>query len=711
MKRSIITVIAFLMAATAVWGQLPTRTANIPVQITSDGSNSYREGIAYAEGNVIVRYGEDIIYADQVTFDQEKREVSARGNVRIYAENMIYRGEFLTYQLDSNKVQSEDFRSAMERIYAFSEDVETPEEGYYVFKNAGLTTENRENPSYSLRASTMEIYLDDRAVFKNVGVYLGSVPIFWVPYVAIPLDGETDAFDFTTGSYTRWGYFAIGSYTTALDSRWTVTAHGSYRLKRGGGGGIDFEFNPRPGEHAEFQSFVTHDFDTENLAGTAERPFEPENARYRFEYKHRFQPADDIYTMADINVWSDKFITEDFFPKVFKEEREASNLFEVLYYDTDFTASILADIQVNNMFNVTEREPEFAFEFKRQKMFNTPITYEGGFGFVNFNQQFDEEFRKLNPGNNAYEAIRYDMWHQFLYPRQYFNWLNVTPFVGARGTAYSRDNVGASPNADKYRYAFTGGMDVSFKLSKTWRDVQNPDMGIDGLRHLAEPFATLSYTPKPNETSRDIRGFDNRVPSTRLQPLTWGAYNSVDSINKLGAVRHGIRNKLQTKRDGRTVDLIDWVVYAQANFDRPSGTSATGASSFSDAGLLTDDLYSHIFNELTINPFPWLEVELYAAQSLVDETFDEYSLTIDWQVAAALEIELGFRYLENLNTIPGLSFTESSLLSLSAFWRLNENWQLRPYASFEGDDSVVEEAGVTLYRDFRAWKASFTTAY
>lgn len=708
LKRSLALALA-LGASWSLQAQTPKRAANIPVEITSDGSNSYEAGIAYAEENVVVRYGADVIYADQVTFDQEKREVSARGNVRIYAEGLIYRGDFLTYRLDSRRVQSEDFRTAMDRVMAFAEEVESPDEGHFIMRNAGLTTENREDPSYSMRANTMEIYLEDRAIFRNVGIYIGDVPVFWLPYVAVPLDGSTDAFDFTAGSYNRWGYFAVGSYTTALDSRWTATAHASYRTKRGGGGGLDLEFAPRPGDKMEFKSFGTHDFDTEELANTAERPYLPENARYRFEYKHRFNVTEDIHTMADVNVWSDKAITEDFFPQEFREEREASNVANVLYYDENFTASILADIQVNNMFSVSEREPEFAFEFKRQRLFDSPVSYEGSFGFVSFNQQFDEDFRKQNPGNNAYDSIRYDMVHQLMFPRQYFNWLNLNPFVGARGTIYTDDNVGSSD--ELYRYAFIGGLEASFKLSKTWKDVQVPEWGIDGLRHVIEPFATASYTPPPNETAEDFRGFDNRLPSTRLQPITWTGYNSVDSINELGAVRHGVRNKLQTKRDGRTVDLIDWVVYAQANVITPDDPTASGMTGFSDVGLLTDDLYSHVFSEMSINPLPWMDLDFYIAQSVVEDSFDEYGVRLAWQVTPALDFDIGFRYLNNLDTIPGLSFSESSLLSLGAFWRLNENWQIRSYGDFEGDDSTLEEAGITLYRDFRAWKASFTTAY
>ncbi|MFM8653844.1 MAG: hypothetical protein ACKODZ_03805, partial [Verrucomicrobiota bacterium] len=67
-----------------------------PLQITSDGANRYEGGIYYAEDNVTVTYGGDVLMADQVHFNPKTKEATAKGNVRLYMMDKIYRGDLLT---------------------------------------------------------------------------------------------------------------------------------------------------------------------------------------------------------------------------------------------------------------------------------------------------------------------------------------------------------------------------------------------------------------------------------------------------------------------------------------------------------------------------------------------------------------------------------------------------------------------------------------
>jgi LPS-assembly protein len=703
-----------------------TASGQTPIEITADGTNTYQDGIAYAEGNVIVRYGLDTIYADQVSFDQARREVMARGNVRIYAENKTYRGEFLSYNLESGQVESEDFRTASEIMMAYGDKVESPREDYYIITDGGMTFENRENPSYRVHAGTLEIYPNDLAVFRNVRIHIGPVPVMWLPYMAVPLDGDLDGLDFSVGSSSRLGVFGRGSYTTALNQSWDIRLHAGYFSRRGFGGGIDLILAPRPGDYAEFKSFWIQDDDPFAGLGAAsrfDRPVRPNESRYRFSYRTHSKLADDIYARADINIWSDRHVTEDFFRDEFREEREPDNFVEAVYYDPNFTVSFLTRIQMNGLFSPPEQKPGVSLEFKRQSFLNTFLSYESESSIVNFSQDFDRDvdttFGVAQP--ITYDSARYDTFHQLLYPNQYFDWLNFTPFVGGRATYYSRTNnptpaPGNPPNDGITRLAVNGGFDMSFKLSKTWADYKAPGWGIDGLRHVFEPYLTASYV-LPNETPTDFRGYDYRLPNTRLAPITFPGFNSIDSINELGAVRHGIRQSLQTKRDGRNYNILDWKLYTQANIIRPddgmslNGTPALGAMpSYLDMGLLSDDLYSHIFNELEFRPFPWLRYEVYAAAPLASNTFTELTHSLLWQVHPAIELRLSHQYIDDLR-IGGVSFTESQRVTASSYWRLNENWQFEPGVSYEGDDGVIDQASMTIYRDLQAWKAGLTAAY
>ncbi len=341
----------------------------------------------------------------------------------------------------------------------------------------------------------------------------------------------------------------------------------------------------------------------------------------------------------------------------------------------------------------------------RQDLFGLPISYEGESSVVNFARNFDRDDPRFG---TEFGAVRYDTFHQLLYPRQYFDWLSLTPRAGVRGTAYTRNNdpTNADPAAEVWRYAFNLGLEASFKVSRTWNDVQYAEWGVDGLRHVLQPYTDISYIPRPNRTPDSFRGFDNRYPNTRLQPLYFPAFNSIDSINEQTAIRHGMRNKLQTLRDGENVDLIDWDLYAQANINRSR-----------DMGVLVDEVYSHIYNELHVKPLPWLSYELFAAAGIAADSFHQIDQVIRWQLHPALELNFSHRFLDGLQyndpAFPagGINLDNGNRLGFGSFWRLNESWKFSHNWIFEATDGRLHEQRYEIFRDLRAWTMSLGAAH
>ncbi len=666
-----------------------------PIEISADGENRYQGGIAYAEGNVVVRHGEDTIYADQVSFDKDRRELTAKGNVRIFSNNKIYRGEFFTYNIDTKQIQSQEFRNSMDRIYAFGKQIESPTPNVYIIKNGGITTENRENPGYKVKAQTVEYYPDDRIIFKNVGIYVGDVPVMWLPYAAVPLKWD-NFFDFTVGSSSRLGVYAIGSYSTALNKSWKTTLHVGEYTRRGVGGGVDLSYDPRSGDHGEFKSFYIHDDDPGIGAGPPDRLTIPNNKRYRYSYLAKYQLSPEISTTADLNLWSDKTVTEDFFPSEYQKRIQPDNFADLVYYDPNFTATLLARAQFGNLFNVTERKPELSFDFKRQQFFNTPLSYEGESSVVNFSRKFD---RDLGSAAVGYDAVRYDTFHEFSYPRQYFDWLSLTPKAGVRATEYTHNNdpLNQDPMNSTGRFVYNAGLDASFKVSKTWSDLQNPGLGIDGLRHVMEPYAEAAYTGYQGSSPNDIMGFDSRIPSTRLAPLDYSFFNSIDSIDRQESVKQGFRNKLQTRRDGKNYDLVDWNLYTQANFSHSV-----------NEGILNDSTYSEIYNEVNFYPVPWLTLDFYSATGIVSSGFDEMATSLTWQLHPAVDLTVSYNHLNHVN-YPTLQIDNSDYVTFGTFWRLNENWRVSQSLGFEGTTGKFQDQSYTIYRDLSAWSVALTT--
>ena len=673
----------------------------VPVEITADGENRFEANMAYASGNVVVRYGDDLLYADEIAYDRQNQEVTATGSVRIYAGENIYRGERLVYNFTTQKLVSNGFALASDRVYAAGESVTTPKDGKYVIRDAYVSSENREKPSYRVAAKTIEIYPDDRVVFKNACFYVGDLPFFWVPYYSYSLKENNALLESVVGVNERWGMYALNAIKWQINSQWEMTPHFDYRSRRGFGGGVDMAYRPKVGQKSVLKTFYTHDEGNDINISSRERLAEPPSERYRASYRQSTEVTPDVFALADVNLWSDQYVTQDFFPDEFDKERVPDNVMELTYYNDNFTITGLGRAQLNDIFEVSERKPELKIELKRQKIPFTPISYEGESSVVSFEKRYDRD-DPLHP--DSYRAVRYDTFHQILYQRQYFGWLSLTPRAGIRGTYYTRNNLedNPDPHQDVARFVFNTGLEASFKLSKTWQDVRCERLGIYGLRHVVEPFINLSYVPTPNKTPDEFRGFDTRLPSTHPAPLNYPAFNSIDSIDQLTVLRHGVRNKLQTQRDGANVDLIDWLIYADLDLER-------------EQGFLVDAPYPQVYNELEVNPVPWLRLNIDSALGLSDDSYNEFNSKLTWQPVAALELSVGNRYISNVPVFDphtGDRVIENShLFSFGSFYRINESWKFSNSLSFEAADGTLQEQRYTIARDFTSWNISLSAAY
>jgi LPS-assembly protein len=666
-----------------------------PIEITADGDNRIVGDIAMAELNVVIHYGDDILYADKVSLDRKTKVVMASGNVRIYTKGKVYRGETLIYNFETQKIESSGFRMTDLPVFVGGSKITTPEANHYSLKEGYFTTENREDPGFHFKASTVEIYNNQDVVLKNVVLYVGKIPVLWVPVFVQSLDDDRANFVFNGGVNSRWGAFGKATYNMYFDKNLKGALHFDARQKRGLAGGVDLLYKSKKGSEALFKGYWAEDNDPDaNFSGAPRAS--TSSTRYRFQYEQRTDFKDGLSLMTHQELWSDAHVTEDFFENEYRQDRQPDSFGEAMQYNENFTISLFVRDRLNGFFDTTERLPELKVESKRIKLYDH-LEYQSEYSVANLKLQRSS----LNtPQGQEYSSYRWDTLQQLLYPRQYFNWLSVTPRLGFRGTAWSDDNR-LTPG-DKQKDAFERfwgffGTEASFKASKTWLDVKNASLGIDGIRHVAEPFVNMQIAPSSGVDPDRYRGFDDRLPSHRLQPINPDQYNSIDSLDKQAVVRHGVRNKIQTKRDGVNWDLADWALYADLDMARQKDIDALGST--------RDNLYSNIYSDLKVTPLPWLTYESFSSLDVNGNSFGLSDNSVTWQATRSWETKGGIRILKESTLYP-----DSNLLYWSNFYRLNEHWQFENMLSFEADDGRIEEQSFRIYRDLSSWQLALTIA-
>lgn len=247
-------------------------------------------------------------------------------------------------------------------------------------------------------------------------------------------------------------------------------------------------------------------------------------------------------------------------------------------------------------------------------------------------------------------------------------------------------------NGSLFRAAVTAGLEMSFKFSKAYEGVQSRALGLDGLRHIVQPYLNASFVYS-NEDANKVLQFDRYSRSTQLPPIDFPQFNAVDALDNWSIVRLGVRNRWQTRRDNITLNWLELDTFFDVNFDRPDYGNP---SSLSDDGT-----FSNVYNRLRWQPLPWVNLRVDSQVPLLDTGFTEVNTSLGFMVTRNAQLNLGQRYLNGSD-----QFSDSSLATFGAYIRLNENWGFSINERYEFEDSTLESQTYQIHRDLSSWVAS-----
>lgn len=710
MKSILLILAAALVAGSHATAQFGNFGDN-PVEIESEYKR-FEMGVAIAEQNVVISYAGTTIYCDYAEYSVDTRDVLVRGNVRIYREGQSFTADRGFYNLETKVFRTANFKGESSAFRFGGDSLGSLARNEYKVGNGVFTTSDSSEPDYQIKAKSIRIYPGDRVIFRDATFYIGRTPIFYFPYLYQSLD-KSFTYSVIPGFTSRWGAFVKTHFGFPL----TESIHGDlrldYRQKRGPGIGFDAESRFGNGSWAHFRSYYTHDSATD-INPTAIPRGQIDSERYRISLQSRVYLSEDLYATVDFNKLSDWKFLEDFEPNEFRVDPQPDNVATLTKREENYTATLVGRFAVNSFFQTTERLPELVVDFKRSPLFESPVFYEGQTGIAKLRRSFED--LSVSPD---YESLRLDSFHQLLFPHTYGGWLSFVPRIGGRATYYDKtgtfeDTIEIEDfetklldgsvaklqrevagkrlisGGSKFRPVFNAGFESSFKFSREFETVQSRAWGLDGLRHIVQPYTNFSYVWSP-EDPYDILQFDRYIPSTQLQPIDMTGFNTIDALNNWTVWRLGFRNRLQTRRDNQTFNWLELDTYFDANLDSPHFPGVTDSSGS----------FSNVFNNLRWTPLPWLSLNLDSQLPLLASGFTQINTRANFMVNSNLLLNLGNRYIHG-----NPYFRDSNQATIGGYLRLNENWGLSTQERYEFADSTLESQRYTVHRDLSSWIAS-----
>jgi LPS-assembly protein len=702
MRRLIFSILGLLCVAPLAWAA-EVGTEKQPIEITASGNTSYDGGIARASGNVAIHAGDADIYADSATYNPKTHDIIAEGNVRIYRTTGLFVGDRAIYNTETKKISAVAIRTDKTPYLVAGDQVDSISEDAFLVSKGAFTTHDSSKPDFRLQSKKIRVYEDDRVIFENTTFYVRNVPIFWWPYMYQSLD-ESFSYMISPAYLSSWGPSLLGRVTVPITEDIKTMIRLDFRSRRGVAFGLDpdIRFGTNKRSWARVRTYFLKD-ENPDINRTSAPRHEISEGRYRVSLQSRTLFTDDIYGIANITKLSDEFVLQDFFQTEFQFNPQPDNVVAVTKANPNYTLTMIGRFQANNFFDATERLPEVVFDVKRLPLFGGPIFYESETGIAELHRNF-----RSGSNNPDYSTLRIDSFHQFTFPNTFFGWLSVVPRVGFRATYYGEtrdldktmftrstnplipdfivpDDTPLFKGGDKLRTVFNGGVESSFKLSRTWESAQSTRWGLDGLRHIIQPYTNFSWVSSSESDPASILQFDRYQPSTQLRPIDFPQFTSVDSIDNWTVWRLGVRNRLQTRRDDSTISWMGVDTYIEVNLDNPFDQTQ----------------YSNLFNRFGFSPVPWATFEVLSQIPVFEKGFTEVNTGVSIQPISNLQISFAHRYL-NANPF----FDNSSLYVFGGYYRIDDNWGIGVQQQYEGITGVLEQQRYSVYRDLTSWVAS-----
>lgn len=687
------------------------------------------------------------VFADTAVLDLKQKSVTLEGNVSVYQGNILQRGRRAVYYYERKFLDSRDLSISLDPILLEAGKFTAEERGgkqVFIGEEAGITTHDVEEPNFWIRAAETKVYPGNKITFKNLRVYAGDVPVFWLPYLSQPLNAEL-GYHFIPGARSNWGPYLLNTYgimlggtrdpqTGDIEDAWLLSKwRFDLRATRGLGSGVDLS-DTRLKDNQNLTGlglYYLHDLSPETRnSGVPRGPVDPE--RYRIELKHR-QPFDlpdaaDWYVDANLSLLSDSYYLEDFEPDRYRSDPQPDSTLGVFRRDETSLLSLYARFQLNDFQRTATRLPELAFDQARGPWFGLPLLHEGttSLGMLavepgdvarqlviepllalplgdareaallnqlpEYERLLVQRIRALPPGDARIAPLtdqlfnigytRFHTYHEFSLPLMLGNWLSLTPQAGV---GYTRYMAVDGPASSTDRTTLHAGVEAAVKFTKNLGAFHYPRWGLDGLLHVLQPYAKWSLV-SANELDPSYPSVDRLTPSTQPPTLSPLRYTATDELENWNILRLGARHRLLTKRDGQTHEWLYLNTYIDAFADDP----------------LQERSFSNLYNDFRFSPVPWMSLGVETQFPIIDagSGFNEFATTLRYLPTPDVELALGYRWLQGHPTLE-----DSNRVDLRAYARINENWGVGMQQVLELDDGTLEVQQYTLHRDLGNWVA------
>lgn len=407
--------LSFATKALAQTGPQPTAPTSAPVQATSQSlmtskisgftitaENLYRDlekDLVQISGNVQIIYQNQHFSADFVEINLKKKHAYFRGHVNIQTIEYNVGGDEISLDYYSNQALIVNGYVQSNNITFKGKLIEQRGPTTFFIADADFTTCTNCPSTWSFQGSQIRAELGGYAFLKNTFLKVSDVPIFWLPYLVLPLKNERQSgFLFPEFGYIRnRGLFFSESFFWAISRSQDLT----FTLKNYELGGLKelVEYRYALSDFSGGQLNVAHFNDTVFSADYAKTGQIPEGTTFRrwaIQGYSQQEINDVAQARVKINQISDLQYPKDFYEE-FKTYAEGGleNRLNISAHshhalgqlDSIYYKHLLESDPLQSNSSAVHTLPELKFDITTTQIADSAV-------YFRFNAQYDNFYRK-----------------------------------------------------------------------------------------------------------------------------------------------------------------------------------------------------------------------------------------------------------------------------------------------------------------------------
>lgn len=522
-----------------------------PVTIHSDSLKGNYPNDAVFSGKVDVNQGNSRLLADQVKLHQRQtsdqttpvRTVDASGNVHYDDNQVILKGERAWSDLNTKdaNVWDGDYQMVDRQGRGQASQMKQRDNNRYtILENGSFTTCLPKDNSWSVAGSEIiEDHQEEVAEIWNARFKVGNVPIFYSPYLQIPIgDRRRSGFLIPNAKYgSRNGYEFLLPYYLNIAPQMDATITPHYMSKRGmqlqnefrylsvlGAGEMEFDIL---GSDRQYQS-------EKSARGISD---DTNSKRWLFNWRHNGVYDQHWRLNVDYTKVSDKYYFNDLDSSYYSStDSYASQKFSVGYADTHWDATLATrDFQTFNKLqtSIYRTVPQLDMNWYQEDIGPFDAHVYGQFA------------RFTNTNSRSPEATRLHIEPTLSLPLTN-GWASLNTEAKLLATHYQQDKLEYAaelPNGDNYQLKHSVNRTLpQFKVDG--KLVFERDMYFaPGHTQTLEPRVQYLYTPYRNQN--DIYPYDSTLLQTDYNGLFRDTtYSGLDRIASTNQLATGITTRI-----------------------------------------------------------------------------------------------------------------------------------------------------------------------